>query len=366
MAKAERKQKNTGKLRKGWTTGACATAATKAALSALLSGEFPDPVTISLPKGQTPAFALAFEKITANYASAAIVKDAGDDPDVTHLALIEAKVEHAPKGSGITFRAGTGVGTVTLPGLPVAVGEPAINPVPRAMMSGVVTALCKTHNIAPDITITIAVRDGEKLAAKTWNPRLGIIGGLSILGTTGIVNPFSCSAWISSIHRGIDVSRATAITHVLGATGSTSQSAAEKLYDFPDTAILDMGDFVGGVLKYLRKNPIAKITLAGGFAKFTKLACGAMDLHSGRSQVDMDWLAHSANSLGGDATLAADISSANTAMQALELARSANINLPQFIAKKAQKQALAILRGAPVSVEVIIVSRTGEILARHG
>jgi cobalt-precorrin-5B (C1)-methyltransferase len=352
-------------LRKGWTTGACATAATKAALTALLSGEFPDPVTISLPKGQTPSFALATEELTPEHAFAGIIKDAGDDPDVTHLAMICSKVEFAGKGAGITFAAGNGVGTVTKPGLPVAVGEPAINPVPRAMMIGVVEQLCERHNIVPDIKITISVPDGEALAQKTWNPRLGIIGGLSILGTTGIVNPFSCSAWIHSIQSGIDVSRATGITHVLGATGSTSEAAAAKLYNFSQSAVLDMGDFAGGLLKYLRKNPIAKLTLAGGFAKFSKLAQGAMDLHSGRSQVDMNWLADHSRQLGAEDRLVNNIRQANTALQVLDLTRKTNIDLPETVARQAQKQALAILRGAPVEVEVIVVSRGGEILARH-
>ncbi|MCP4072909.1 MAG: cobalt-precorrin-5B (C(1))-methyltransferase [Hyphomicrobiales bacterium] len=352
-------------LRKGWTTGACATAATKAALQALLSGEFPDAVTITLPKGQTPSFALAFEDSTCDYAIAGIVKDAGDDPDVTHLAMIQAKVERGEAGSGIIILAGEGVGTVTKPGLPVEVGAPAINPVPRAMITDVIENLCKAHNIAADITVTVSVPQGEALAKNTWNPRLGIIGGLSILGTTGIVHPFSCSAWIHSIHRGIDVSRATGITHVLGATGSTSQAAAEKLYDFSQTAILDMGDFVGGLLKYLRANPVPKVTLAGGFAKFTKLAQGAMDLHSGRSQVDMDWLGAAAKSLGANPPLVERIQNSNTAMQALDFATSMDIDLPNFVAIHARKQALRILRDAQISVEVIIVSRSAKILARH-
>ena len=353
------------KLRKGWTTGACATAATKAALTALLSGEFPDPVTITLPKGQTPAFVLAVEEIGDNYAYAGIIKDAGDDPDVTHLAMICARAQFGAKDTGIIFIAGNGVGTVSKPGLPVAVGQPAINPVPRAMMIAVIEQLCKQFEIAPDIKITLSIPEGELLAEKTWNPRLGITGGLSVLGTTGIVHPFSCSAWIHSIHRGIDVCRATDVTHVLGATGSTSQAAAEKLYDFSPCAILDMGDFVGGLLKYLRANPIAKLTLVGGFAKFTKLAQGAMDLHSGRSRADMKWLADNAALMGADIELADQIDRSNTAMQALELAQAQNINLPDLVARKAHIQALKILRNAPIQVEVIIVSRTGKILARH-
>ncbi|MGL4488153.1 MAG: cobalt-precorrin-5B (C(1))-methyltransferase CbiD, partial [Rhizobiaceae bacterium] len=184
-------EKPGGALKRGWTTGACATAATKAALTALLTGSFPDPVSITLPKGETPAFPLAMERRDPQSATAGIIKDAGDDPDVTHGAMIVAEVAFGKLGSGIVFVAGEGVGTVTKAGLPVAVGEPAINPVPRAMMTAVVTELCAWNNAPADIEITISIPGGEDIAQKTWNPRLGIIGGLSILGTTGIVHPFS-------------------------------------------------------------------------------------------------------------------------------------------------------------------------------
>ncbi len=268
MSKVTRTQKPDNKqttpLKRGWTTGACATAATKSALYALFKSDFIDPVTISLPKGDTPSFALAHEKHGEKsgdrFAEAGIIKDAGDDPDVTHGATIISRVEFGAKGSGITFHAGNGVGMVTKSGLPIPKGEAAINPVPRQLMTEVVEKLCAEHDVAPDISITISVPDGEKIAERTWNPRLGILGGISILGTTGIVHPFSCSAWIHSIHRGIDVSHAQGVTHVLGATGSTSETAACKIHDFEEIAMLDMGDFVGGLLKYLRNNPIPKMT----------------------------------------------------------------------------------------------------------
>ncbi len=371
MNKVERTDKPEGTLRRGWTTGACATAATKAALAALLTGEFPDPVTITLPKGETPAFPLARETLGSDFAEAGIVKDAGDDPDVTHGATIIARVIRNDTGNGIRFIAGEGVGTVTKTGLPIGVGEAAINPVPRTMIEGVVNELANAHGIAADLDIIISVPDGEKIAERTWNPRLGIIGGISILGTTGIVHPFSCSAWIHSIHRGIDVSRAAGETHVLGATGSTSETAACKLYDFPDHAMLDMGDFVGGLLKYLRKNPIPKITLAGGFGKFAKLANGALDLHSGRSQVDFDWLADEVEKIHLNQSLnplnqnvKSRIQHANTAMEVFELTQDLQVNVPLHIARIAQDTALATLRGAPIDVEVMIYARDGTLLAR--
>ena len=350
-------------LRRGWTTGACATAATRAALTALLTGEFPDPVEITLPRGETPSFALARESLEYDRAMAGIIKDAGDDPDVTHGALVMARVQQLPAGSGVVFKAGTGVGIVTLAGLPIAAGEPAINPVPRRMMTEVVTALCDDHDVPADIEIEIAIENGAELALKTWNPRLGIIGGLSVLGTTGIVHPFSCAAWIHSIHRGIDVARAESLPHVLGATGSTSERTAQDFYNLPDIACLDMGDFAGGLLKYLRVHSVPRLTIAGGFAKLTKLAQGALDLHSGRSQVDMEWLATQAESLGADAELKHRILAANTALEVLELTRAKGLDLPALIAASARAVALETLRGAPVMVDVMVTDRGGKLLA---
>lgn len=350
-------------LKRGWTTGACATAATRAALTALLTGRFPDPVTITLPRGQTPSFALAREKMGPDEAMAAIVKDAGDDPDVTHGATIIATVRKGADRSGIVFRAGEGVGMVTLPGLPVEPGEPAINPVPRRMMTETVETLSAEHDVRPDFEIEISIPGGQALAEQTWNPRLGIEGGLSVLGTTGIVNPFSCSAWIHSIHRGIDVARAAGLTHVLGSTGSTSEKTAQELYGLPDIACLDMGDFAGGVLKYLRAHPLPRLTIAGGFAKLSKLAQGALDLHSGRSQVDMEWFAEKA---GPDVnqSLRERILSANTALEVLELTRQAGIDLPAIVAEDARRTALETLRGAPIEVDILVTDRKGNILAR--
>lgn len=359
-------------LKRGWTTGACATAATKAALTALLTNEFPDPVTITLPKGERPAFPLCYEGLNETSASAGIVKDAGDDPDVTHGATIISTVRPLPEGSGVVFRAGDGVGTVTKAGLPIPPGEPAINPVPRQMMRDVVAEVCGEHLISPDLEITISVPDGVAMAEKTWNGRLGIVGGLSILGTTGIVHPFSCAAWIHSIHRGIDVAREAKYGRVIAATGSTSEDAAQRIYELPETALLDMGDFAGGLLKYLRVHPLPAITLAGGFAKFTKLAQGALDLHSGRSQVDFLWLAGRVDRLIEDMPSLAmkkiirdQILSANTAAEVLTMAQSMEIDLPGDVAREALRTAKEALRGAAVDVEILIVDRKGEVLARE-
>ncbi|MEU1821135.1 cobalt-precorrin-5B (C(1))-methyltransferase [Streptomyces abikoensis] len=351
-------------MRHGWTTGACATAATTAAYTALLTGEFPDPVGITLPKGQTPAFALAVEERGDGWAMAAIVKDAGDDPDVTHGALIRATVRLSPPGSGVVFRAGPGVGTVTRPGLPLAVGEPAINPVPRQMMRDHVAEVAARHGGTGDVEIEVSVDHGEEIARSTWNPRLGILGGISILGTTGIVVPYSCSAWIDSIRRGVDVARAAGRTHVAGCTGSTSEKVAVAVHGLPEDALLDMGDFAGAVLKYIRRHPVDRLTVAGGFAKLSKLAAGHLDLHSARSQVNKEFLAELARHGGGDDALAAAVTGANTGLEALRLCEAAGVPLGDLVAVTARDEALAVLRGAPVAVDVICIDRAGVIVGR--
>jgi cobalt-precorrin-5B (C1)-methyltransferase len=344
-------EKPEGELRRGWTTGACAAAATKAAFAALRTGSFPDPVSLQLPKGETPSFALAFEGKGEGWAQAGIVKDAGDDPDVTHGCTVIATVRR--KGKGITFKAGEGVGTVTRAGLPIPVGEPAINPNPREMMRKVIE-----EQGGGDVEIEISIPGGAALAQKTWNPRLGIVGGLSILGTTGIVYPFSCAAWIASIHRGVDVARAMGLTHIAGCTGSTSEDAVREHFNLPLEAMMDMGDFAGGLLKYVREHPVARVTIGGGFGKITKLAQGAMDLHSGRSQVDFEWLANFAPE-----KLREDVRAANTAQQVLEILGQ---GLAQQVAMEAKAQVLKVLRGSPATADVMVIDRGGKIIAHAG
>src|SRR6202047_1045450 len=310
-------------LRRGWTTGACAAAAARAAYAALLTGHFPDPVAIRLPRGQTPNFPLALAEQSEGRARAGIVKDAGDDPDVTHGAWIVAELAWAAPRSGVHFRAGEGVGTVTRPGLALAVGEPAINPAPRAMIRETLADLAEANGApSPDLVVTIAIPGGERLAEKTMNARLGIVGGLSGLGTTGIVVPYSCSSWIHAIQRGIDVARAAGLTHIAAATGTTSERAVQRLYALPDHALIDMGDFVGGTLKYRRRHPVARLTLAGGFAKMTKLAAGHLDLHSSKSQVDPALLTGLLDRVGADRATLAAAGTAESAGQVLDAAGS--------------------------------------------
>ena len=346
-------RKPTTELRRGWTTGACATAATKAALLRLWGGAFPAEIGITLPRGEVPVFPLADMAAGEGWAEAGITKDAGDDPDVTHGALIRVRV--AASTGGVVFRAGEGVGMVTMPGLPIAVGEPAINPVPRAMMIAVVEEMAARFGRAPDVEIRVSVPGGAEIAKKTWNPRLGIEGGLSILGTTGIVRPFSCSAWIASIHRGIDVARAAGLTHVAGATGATSEKLAQERLGLPDHAMLDMGDFLGGLVKYLRRHPVPRLTIGGGIGKITKLSQGAVDLHSSRSQVDFDKLAE----LTGDTRLR----SMRTALEAYELIGH---SLAEKVATNALTEVNRQIGDVAIRADIVIIDRGGTIIGRAG
>jgi cobalt-precorrin-5B (C1)-methyltransferase len=351
-------------LRRGWTTGACATAAAKAAYAAFVTGDFPDPVAVTLPRGERPSFALAVTRKNVGSATAGVIKDAGDDPDVTHGALVLVTVRAGKPGTGVTFHAGEGVGTVTRPGLPVPPGEPAINPVPRRMIQAAISEVAVAINGPSDVEVEIAIPGGEALAQKTLNGRLGIVGGLSILGTTGIVIPYSCSAWIHSIHRGIDVARAMGVTHIAGSTGASSEAAIQKLYDLSETALIDMGDFVGGMLKYVRTHPVPRVTIAGGVAKMTKLAQGLLDLHSKRGEVDLAALAALADASGGSPALHTQILSANTAAEAFAQAAAAGVALGDTVARAAHATAARVVEGRDVAIEVALFDREGRLVGR--
>lgn len=351
-------------LRRGWTTGACATAAAKAAYAALLGDAFPDPVEIALPRGGRVAFALAETARDGTSASAGVVKDAGDDPDVTHGALVRATVSRAPPGAGVLFRAGPGVGTITRPGLPLPPGEPAINPVPRQMIRDALAEVAAAFGQDCDATVEVAIPGGEDLARRTLNPRLGIVGGLSVLGTTGVVVPYSCAAWIDSIHRGIDVARAAGLEHVAAATGTASEAAVQALHGLPEVALIEMGDFAGGTLKYLRAHPVPRVSVAGGVAKMTKLAQGRLDLHSKRGEADLPALAALARACGASDGLAERIAGANTVAEAFAHAASEGIALGDAVAAGAWGVAAEVLRPAPIRLEVALFDRAGVLVGR--
>jgi cobalt-precorrin-5B (C1)-methyltransferase len=301
------------KLREGYTTGACATAATKAALTALITGEEQTEATIYLPVKRFATFHMESCEVTDQTGTASVIKDAGDDPDATHGALIISSVSWSDK-PGIVIDGGVGVGRVTKEGLPVPVGEAAINPVPRKMIRETAEAVLKEHGIDKGIKIVISVPDGEEMAKKTLNARLGIIGGISILGTRGIVVPFSTAAYKASIVQAISVARASHCDHIVITTGGRSEKYAIKQYpELPEEAFIEMGDFVGFTLKQCKRQGVKKVSMVGMMGKFSKVAQGVMMVHSKSAPVDFHFLAKVASEAGASAALVEEIKNANTA-----------------------------------------------------
>lgn len=361
-------------LRSGLSTGTCATACCVAATQALLANKQPAEVEVTLPRGKLVSLKIEGYEALADGDDASntpairtsTIKDAGDDPDVTHGArvFVELSLIATP---GVQFCSAQGVGTVTREGLVLEVGEPAINPVPREMMQSHLLRAAEVYGYQGGFKVAVGVVNGEALALKTMNPKLGILGGLSILGTTGIVRPFSCAAYIASIHQGMDVAKANGIEHIAASTGSTSEAAIKAAYQLSDTALIEMGDFVGAVLKHLRKLPLAKVSLCGGFGKMTKLANGHMDLNSRASSIDFEQLATLAAAQGASSALQQEITQANTSMQVLKLCQAQGIDLAQPVCDAALAVAFerlgeqACLR---TELEVWAVDRKGVVLAK--
>ena len=351
-------------LRSGLTTGSCATATSLAAARLLLGGVCNDAVQITLPKGKQVQMRLEFCRLWEDGAEAGTIKDAGDDPDVTHGALLYSRVRLRPE-PGIGFVAGQGVGTVTRPGLVLNVGEPAINPVPRKMITEHLQQLATELGYGGGFEVTVNVQDGEALALKTMNPRLGILGGLSILGTSGIVRPFSCAAYIASIHQGIDVAKTNGYLHIAACTGNASEDTMRRVYNLPEIALIEMGDFVGAVLKHLRKVPVDKLSICGGFGKISKLAAGHMDLHSRHSSIDLPQLADWAAALGADAALQQAIREANTSQQALAMCSAQGVALGDAVCQHALNFARSVVP-EQVQVEVFAIDRQGAVVGHAG
>jgi cobalt-precorrin-5B (C1)-methyltransferase len=346
------------KLRSGYTTGACATATALAAARLLLTGKSCHNMTILLPRGQQVEFKLiACRQFDENSARADTIKDAGDDPDATHGATVFSIVELSDL-PGIRFYAGEGVGTVTRAGLSIGVGEPAINPVPRKMISEHLQSIADEQGFKGGFEVSVGIENGEKIALDTMNGRLGIIGGLSILGTTGIVRPYSCSSYIASIHQSIDVAAANDIKHVAATTGSTSESFVQSQLGMAEIAVVEMGDFAGAVLKHLRKVPMEKLTICGGFGKISKLAAGNQSLHSKDSSIDFEFLSKQAGELGADKKLLDQIASSNTSLEALQYCQQHDIPLAHRICELARDHALSVCHNS-CDIEVYAIRKDG-------
>ncbi|MFB5759967.1 cobalt-precorrin-5B (C(1))-methyltransferase [Paenibacillus medicaginis] len=351
-------------MRSGFTTGACAAATAKGAVQLLLTGIAPQQAVISLPAGFDHAFELIEQRLDADSASCATIKDGGDDPDATHQAKIVATVSWREE-AGVELDGGIGVGRVTKPGLPVPVGEAAINPVPRRMITEAVSQVLEEHGAARGVRVVISVPDGEEIAKKTLNSRLGIIGGISILGTRGVVVPFSTSAYMASVVQAISVASASGCEEIVLTTGGSSEKYAMQMYShLSEEAFIQMGDFVGFAVKHGKRLNMKKIILVGMPGKLSKVAQGVMMVHSKSAPVDFGFLAGIARDAGASPELAEAVAVANTASQVADLMTEAQcLKFFELLCGCACRHCLEHAGGG-ITVEMVLVTMKGQVLGK--
>jgi cobalt-precorrin-5B (C1)-methyltransferase len=287
-----------GPLRDGFTTGTCATAAAKSGLMAIIHQQKNAVVKVHLPVDkivEIPIHQCAFTESTSN---CSVIKDAGDDPDVTNGAEIGCILELIQE-KGVKFIAGEGVGTVTLKGLELAIGEPAINPVPRKMITSAIQKLLYDYDLECGVSVTVYVTNGRKIAKRTLNERVGIMNGISILGTTGIVKPYSSSSYIASIEQGVDVAVANNITELVINSGARSEKfLGDKFNYLPEYAFIHYGNWIGETLTKINTSPIKKVSIGIMLGKAVKLAGGITDTHSCVSSWNKDFVVDLAQQVG--------------------------------------------------------------------
>jgi cobalt-precorrin-5B (C1)-methyltransferase len=355
-------------LRTGYTTGTCAAAATKAAMYTLLKNEKLASITVILPKGGSALINIAWISYhDENAVTAAVIKDAGDDPDVTDGAEICATVSLLEKSMDIVIKGGNGVGIVTKPGLGLDIGKAAINKVPMSMIHQSVTEVIGSMQRNFGISVVISVSKGEEIAKKTDNPRLGILGGISILGTTGIVIPYSTSSFAASIRQSIDVSFAMESFRVVLTTGGRSEDFARELFhdDIPDHSYIQIGDFVGYSVRQCANKKIKKVIVAGFIGKLTKMAMGIKQTHVKGSHVDMDFLGHMARHCGSGDELVTKIKTANTARHVAELIDHYGIGgFYDLICNKVHDQ-LSSYCDHKVAIDVLMFDFDGKVIGTY-
>ncbi len=362
--------------RTGYTTGSNAAAAAKAATLALLGGSWPEQVTITLPIGETAAMTPVERTLNADSAFCCVVKDAGDDPDVTHGALICARVRPVST-PGIRLEGGEGVGRVTLRGLGLEIGGPAINPTPRQqIIANVTDAVRDAHSAGvaflehSGLEVVISVPDGRRLALKTLNARLGIIGGISILGTTGKVFPYSTESWRASVIQAVQVATSNGVETVVLSTGRRSENAAKRMLPaLPDVAFVEMSTFTGDALRTCVECGVQSAILAGMVAKLVKTAQGHMETPVAHNQVDFGFIAQVCRETNAPADLVAAVEQANTARHILELCQERAFLAPiQRIVELALHTCEQFVRtqGGSLEIGVVMVGFNGELLGYAG
>jgi cobalt-precorrin-5B (C1)-methyltransferase len=349
------------RLRTGFTTGACAAAAAKAATRALVQGAVMTEITTTLPNRSRVTFALQRCELQGDRAVASVIKDAGDDPDCTHGAELTATVE-LRQPPGVLILGGAGVATVTKPGLGLEVGGPAVNPVPRRNITEMVEE--ELAGAERGAVVTISVPGGEEMARKTLNARLGLVGGISILGTSGIVQPYSTAAFKASVVQAIDVAASRGHRALVLTTGGKSESYAMQLFtELGEEAFIQMGDFVGIALRHCARRKIERAVVVGMIGKLSKMANGKMQTHAAGSEVNLELLAEFAAELGATAEILTEIRGANTARHVLEVcAREGLTGIAALICRKVVEHGS---RHAPgLAIEAVLVDFDGKVLGR--
>lgn len=353
-------------LRTGYTTGTCAAAATKAALLTLINREKPLKVNVSLPKDKKITIDIAWIKQESDKSvTAAVIKDGGDDPDVTNGAEICSTVSILQSANKIVIDGGIGVGRVTKPGLGLEIGKAAINPTPLKMIyRAVEETLNQQGKESYGLSVIISVPKGEEIAKKTDNPRLGILGGISILGTTGIVIPYSTASFAASIRQSIDVSRAMGSDSVILTTGGRSEDFARTIYgtSIADHAYIQIGDFIGFGIKQCAINKIRRAYVVGFIGKLTKMAMGIKQTHVKGSHVDMNFLADLASKCGANNELVNQIKLANTARHVSELIDKSGLDsFYNFLCEKVHNH-LTKYSQSQLMIKIILLDFDGKVI----
>ena len=356
-------------LRTGYTTGTCAAAATKAALSTLINGEKLSRVNVSLPKDKQITIDIAWIKHEGDKSvTAAVIKDGGDDPDVTNGAEVCATVSLSKTSSKIVIDGGMGVGRVTKPGLGLEIGKAAINPTPRRMINHAIEEILNQQKDKRyGLSVIISVPKGEEIARKTDNPRLGIIGGISILGTTGIVIPYSTASFAASIRQSIDVSRAMGSDSVILTTGGRSEDFARAIYgnSIADHAYIQIGDFIGFSIKQCAIKKIKKAYVVGFVGKLTKMAMGIKQRHVKGSHVDMNFLSDLANRSGANKELVQQIKLANTARHVSQLIDQSGLSVFYDILCEEVHNHLTIYSQSHLQIKIILLDFNGKVIGNY-
>lgn len=360
-------KKRKGTLRTGYTTGTTATAATKGALYALIYGKPIEQVAVSLPKGRTATLKIAWTRHENNgKVTCAAIKNGGDDPDATHGAEICSTVSFSKNTSNIHVDGGKGVGRVTKPGLGLEIGKAAINPTPMKMLEQAVREVAGHQLEKLGVDVVISVPNGEEIAKKTDNPRLGILGGISILGTTGLVLPYSTASFAASIRQGVDVATAMGADSIVLTTGGRSEDYARELFKLPDHCFVQMGDFAGYSIKQCaNKMTIRHVIIAGFIGKLTKMAMGIKQTHVAGSYVDMEFMAQLATECEAPPSVVEEISAANTARHVSEIIKKNKIlSYYDKMCKKVYEQMNEHANGR-LQIEVILFEFDGTVIGRH-